>query len=180
MADIEHLRGDTVRVRGPIPVVVYEAAVQAAGTALHWRKTLFTILRTAGMKQHLVDSYETSGLSKFQIARDALDKFAAAGQNGWKAQRRFVAELANLPRADENAPDPVAGQKALDELRRVASDASLLISPEELDRRRKVAAAEDARAARSRRVAGLADVRSEFAELTKTTEPFRVTGGCRL
>lgn len=167
MSDLGPMRGDTATVHGPIPVVVYEAAVQAAGSALHWRSTLFTILRTAGMKQHVIDSYQTSGLSKFQIARDALDRFGSAGPNGWKAQRRLVAELANLEKPDPKAPDPAAGVEALRALRRVAVEAKLLVSSDELERRRRQATSQAEAEQRSRRSIALTQLHGEFQELSR-------------
>jgi hypothetical protein len=173
MGDREHLRGDTANVHGPIPAVVYEAVVQAAGSALHWREALFTILRTAGVKEQVVDEYRVSDLSKFQIAREVLRRRGSAGEPGWKVQRRLVAELANITKPDPKAPDQEAGREALEELKRLALDASLLVSPDELERRRARAEARAAAEDRSRRAEALASLHAQFNELHRSTDKQR-------
>lgn len=124
-----------------IPFAVFEAAVRVAGEALHWKRSLEQLLRSCGVSANGYARY--SHLSKYQIFRSIWDDLDQAGGRGRTVQRNLIAALANLDDADPKAPDPAAGRKAIEDLRRLAMQASLLVSPEDLarDERRRAAAA---------------------------------------
>lgn len=124
----------------PVPFPVFEAAVRVAGEALHWKSSLKQILRNSGVSENGYARY--SDLSKYQIFRHIWDDLANAGARGRKVQHNMIAALANLDGPDPKAPDPAAARKAIADLRRLAQQANLLVSPEDLAReeRRRAAA----------------------------------------
>jgi len=124
----------------PIPLSVFEAAVQVAGSALHYKTSLKQLLRNSGVSANGAEKY--SYLTKYQIFRNTWDDLDRAGLRGRKVQHSLIAALANLDKPDPNVPDAAAGQRALNDLRRLAHQANLLVSPEDLARteRRKAAA----------------------------------------
>lgn len=124
----------------PIPLSVFEAAVQVAGSALHYKNSLKQLLRSSCVSANGTERY--SGLTKYQMFRNTWDDLDRAGTPGRKVQGRLVTALANLDKPDPNVPDIAARQRAIDDLRRLAQHANLLVSPEDLARteRRNIAA----------------------------------------
>lgn len=124
----------------PIPLSVFEAAVQVAGSALHFKSSLKQLLRNSGVSANGAERY--SHLTKYQIFRSTWDDLDRAGTRGRKVQYRLITELANLDKPDTKVPDLAAGQRAIADLRRLAQQANLLVAPEDLARaeRRKAAA----------------------------------------
>lgn len=124
----------------PIPLSVFEAAVQVAGSALHYKSSLKQLLRNSGVSENGAERY--SDLTKYQIFRNTWGDLDRAGMPGRRVQQRLVAALANLDKPDPNVPDVAAGQRAIADLRRQAQQANLLVAPEDLARneRRKTAA----------------------------------------
>jgi hypothetical protein len=123
-----------------IPFPVFEAAVRVAGEALHWKRSLEQILRSCGVSENGYARY--SHLSKYQIFRSIWDDLDKAGARGRTVQHNLVTALANLDDADPKGPDPEAGRRAIADLRRLAQQAKLLVSPEDFirDERRRAAA----------------------------------------
>ena len=140
----------------PVPYAVYEAAVSVAGEALHWKESLERILRASGVAQKTYDRYEH--LSKYQILRNVWGDLDGVGTKGRVVQHRIVKGLANLDAPDPKAPDRAAGTRAIAELRRLATEAQILVSPEEAKRQAARAVAADAAdqvSARRERLDGL-------------------------
>ncbi|NNG38300.1 hypothetical protein HJ588_03300 [Flexivirga sp. ID2601S] len=128
----------------PIPLSVFEAAVQVAGSALHYKSSLKQLLRNCGVSENGAERY--SDLTKYQIFRNTWGDLDRDGVSGRKVQHRLVTALANLDKPDPNVPDVAAGRRSIAELRRLAQQAQLLVTPADLARaeRRKAAAAEAA------------------------------------
>lgn len=124
----------------PIPLSVFEAAVQVAGSALHYKSSLKQLLRNSGVSENGVERY--TDLTKYQIFRNIWGDLDRAGTPGRKVQHRLISALANLEKPDPKVPDIAAGLRALADLRRLAQQENLLVSPGDLARneRRKVAA----------------------------------------
>lgn len=161
---------------GPLPLAVWDAVVRVCGESFHWRRSVLTAPRRAGVAQHAVDRYDTSGMGKFLIARTALDELNRSGRRGWIVQRRLVAELANMSKPEEKAPDQRAGQEALAELKRVAFEAELLVNPNDLERRRRKEAARREREQLSRRTQAIADLNALFTELNASDKNEQARG----
>jgi hypothetical protein len=106
---------------------VFEAAVRVAGEALHWKSSLKQIMRSSGVSENGYPRY--SDLSKYQIFRHIWDDLANAGARGRKVQHNLIGALANLDGPDPKAPDVAAGRKAINDLRRLAQETNLLVSP---------------------------------------------------
>lgn len=147
----------------PVPYPVYEAAVAVAGEALHWKQSLERIVRASGVAQKTYDRYQH--LSKYQILRNIWGDLDAVGNKGRIVQHRIVKALANLDAPDPKAPDRAAGARALAELRRLATEAQMLVSPEEAERQARRAAAADAANEISIRRERLEALRQEFLAL---------------
>lgn len=124
-----------------VPFPVFEAAVRVAGEALHYKDSLKQIMRNCGVSENGYARY--SDLSKYQIFRNIWDDLSSAGTRGRTVQRKLIVALANLDGPHNKAPDPAAGRQAIDDLRRLATQAKLLVAPEDLERqkRRQMAAA---------------------------------------
>jgi hypothetical protein len=124
-----------------VPFPVFEAAVRVAGEALHYKDSLKQIMRNAGVSENGYARY--SDLSKYQIFRNVWDDLNNAGARGRTVQRNLIDALANLDGPHDKAPDPTAGRRAIEDLRRLATQARLLVHPEDLARqkRRQAAAA---------------------------------------
>lgn len=113
-----------------IPYVVYEAAKQVAGTALYWRNSLKQLLRTAGVSE--VGYERHAHLPKFQIFTQIWMELDRAGTRGRLVQKQIVQELANITTPEKQAPDQAGASRAIVELRRLATEEGLLVSPEQL------------------------------------------------
>lgn len=144
----------------PIPHAVFEAAVSVAGEALHWKDSLRQLLRSSGVSENGYERY--ADRSKYQIMRNIWADLDRAGDRGGQVQRRIVQELANLDTPDPHVPDVAAGRDAIANLRRLATDASLLVRPEEAERSARRAAAQQSRTLATTRGERLRDLNADF------------------
>lgn len=147
---------------------MFEAAVQVAGTALHYKNSLKQVLRNSGVKENGVERY--SNLAKYQIFRNIWGDLDRAGAPGRNVQHQLITALANLDKPDPNVPDVAAGQRAIADLRRLALQANLLVSPEDLardERRRATAAAVSASSLKWEQLAAL---NATFHELHRQSD----------
>lgn len=125
----------------PIPLAVFEAAVRVAGESLYWKDSLKRLMRSCGVSENGHARY--AALTKYQIFRSVWGDLDNAGVRGLKVQHNLIEALANLDSPDPKVPDRRAGQRAIDDLRRLAADEELLVSPADLRRDRlKAEAAE--------------------------------------
>jgi hypothetical protein len=122
-----------------VPFPVFEAAVRVAGEALHYKDSLKQIMRNSGVSENGYARY--SDLSKYQIFRNVWDDLNNAGSRGRTVQRNLIDAMANLDGPHSKAPDPAAGRRAIDDLRRLATQAKLLVDPEDLARQKRRSAA---------------------------------------
>ena len=152
----------------PVPISTIEAAIQAAGTALHWKRTAEQILRRAGVSQAGYDRYRD--LSKFQIFRSIFDDLDKAGARGWSVQQNIVQELAGLSHVEKKAPDPKAGEKALNELRTIAQQEEVLVSPEDAERVKRRTENQQERESSSKKRTAIEDLNAEFLELHRSDD----------
>lgn len=152
----------------PIPLSVFEAAVQVAGSALHYKSSLKQLLRNSGVSENGVERY--TDLTKYQIFRSTWGDLDRAGTAGRKVQHRLITALANLDKPDPNVPDVAAGQRAMTDLRRLAQKANLLVSPADLarDEQRKAAAAAAAESTLKRQQ--LAALNETFQEMHRRSD----------
>lgn len=146
-----------------VPHPVYEAAVAVAGEALYWKESLERILRASGVAQRAYDRYEH--LSKYQIVRNVWGDLDGAGAKGRIVQHRIVKALATLEAPDPKASNPAAGVRAIAELRRLAAEAEILVSPEEAERQRRRTASAEAASQLSARRERLALLHKDFLVL---------------
>jgi hypothetical protein len=149
--------------RAGLSTDVYEAVVAVCGETLYWKRTLKRIFRQAGVSQTAIDRYEALG--KFQMARAVLDALDNAGPRGAQVQRNLVNALANLAQPEDGVPDLAAGRQALEHLRAVAKAKSLLVDPEEEQRRQRQETAAAERLERSQREAKMLELRNQFRAL---------------
>lgn len=118
----------------PVPLSVFEAAVRVAGEALYWKDSLKRIMRNCGVSENGYARHAT--LSKYQIFRSVWGDLDNAGTPGRTVQHKLVVALANLDAPDVKVPDLAAGRQAIADLRRLANQEQLLVSPADLERER--------------------------------------------
>lgn len=147
----------------PIPVSIFEAAVQVAGSALHYKSSLKQLLRSSGVSANGAERY--SDLTKYQMFRNTWADLDCLGTSGREVQYRLVTALANLDKPDPNVPDVAAGERAIGDLRRLAQSANLLVSPEDLARTERRRAAATAAAESTSRREQLAALNDTFRSL---------------
>lgn len=162
--------GHAYRVE-PVPYSVFEAAVAVAGQSLHWKASLKQILRSCGVSENGYERYRD--LSKYQIMRNIWADLDRAGPSGRKVQHRIVRELANLHAPDPKVPDAEAGTQAIAILRRLATEAQILVSPEEAARKAKRAAAADAVSQLTTRRQRIDKLRDQFLSLHREDDKQR-------
>ncbi len=147
----------------PIPLSVFEAAVQVAGSALHYKSSLKRLMRNSGVSANGTERY--ADLTKYQMFRSTWDDLDRAGARGRKVQHNLITALANLDKPDPNVPDVPAGERAIDELRRLAQQENLLVSPEDLARAERRQAAVTAAAESASKREQLAALNDRFQAL---------------
>lgn len=155
----------------PISLSVFEAAVQVAGAALHYKNSLKQLLRNSGVSENGVERY--SDLTKFQIFRSIWGDLDRAGTRGRKVQHRIITALANLDKPDPRVPDVAAGEQAVADLRRLAQQANLLVSPTDQAREERRKAAASAVSASSLKRKQLAELNETFQELHRQSNKQR-------
>lgn len=155
----------------PVPFSVFEAAVRVAGQGLHWKHSLRRILRTSGVSENGYERYST--LSKYVIMRSIWDDLDRAGARGRRVQHQIIQALSNIDRPEDQAPDQAAGRAAIAELRRLATEAKLLVDPAELERTRRREATAAAIAEKSARRERLEALSAQFRELWREEDPQR-------
>ena len=146
----------------PVPLSVFEAAVAVAGGALHWKSSLRQIFRSSGLSENACNRYDS--LSKYQAMRTAWDELNGQGPKGRVVQHRLVRALANIDHPDPKCNQEM-GSRAIVELRRLARQAEILVSPEDAARQQRRAAAKAAAQKRDSRRDRLAVLRRSFNDL---------------
>lgn len=152
-----------------IPFVVYDAAADVAGKALHWHQSLKTVLRTAGVSEKGYARYQDQ--SKYRIFRNIWDDLGHAGEKGATVRRRIIQELANIDKPEDMAPDQQGGILAIQELKRLAKGAGLLVSPEELEKKKRDEAARKRARDREDRTSRLLNLNAQFRGLHDEKNP---------
>lgn len=163
----------------PVPFSTQEAAVEVAGSALHWRSSLERILRRAGVAQAAVDRNKQQ-YSKYQVIRAILGELESAGPRGWQVQRNIVIELSSLQRVEDKAPDHEAGKRAIEELRRIAENEKIIVSPEEAERKKKKEDYVEKAEQNERRAAAIDHLNSKFLSLFSIEDHQRQRRGYEL
>lgn len=118
-----------------VPTSVFEAAVEVAGKTFHWKNTLKQLLSNAGVDRNLIESYKDE--NKFTMVRQIWAILDGRGREGREIQRKIVAELASQEKPHRDAPDQEGGMEAIRELKRLALEHRILVSPEEQARKEK-------------------------------------------
>ncbi len=136
--------------------------MRVAGVALYWKSSLKHIFRASGVSENAATRYEQ--LSKYQAMRTAWDDLEGAGSRGRIVQKNIVQALANLEKPDPKV-DQEIGMRAIEDLRRLAKRANLLVDPEELKRRQRQEAVAGAAVTRAFRAERLAELKHEFHRL---------------
>ncbi|WP_368266674.1 restriction endonuclease [Corynebacterium ulcerans] len=117
----------------PIPFSISEAAVEAVGTAFHYKRPLFRLLVTAGVSPNFLRAQPQTA-SKFTIFRSVWEELDTRGTVGREVQYAILAQLVSMDAPLPEAKDPVMGSKNLEKLKKLVRDMGLLVSPEELIR----------------------------------------------
>ena len=127
--------GMTSNPYSPVPTSVFEAAVEVAGKAFYWKNPLLQLLSNAGVDRNLLEAHRED--NKFTMIRQIWGAMDARGSEGRAIQRKIVTELANLEKPLQDAPDQDGGKVAIQELKRLALEYRVLISPEEHERKKR-------------------------------------------
>ncbi|TWJ24750.1 hypothetical protein [Micromonospora endolithica] len=143
------------------------AAIAVFRDAFHWRDDIKAIFLDAGVSPNLYDKHDEPHKSKARIARSLLDDLRASGERGNAIIVRVVEELCRLNKPHRDAPDKRAGYLAIEELKRQAVEANILVSPERAAAEARRAAGRRQAAAVEERRAKIGSLRHSFLELNK-------------
>lgn len=94
-----------------------------------------------------------------------------AGEKGATVRRRIIQELANIDKPEDMAPDQQGGILAIQELKRLAKGAGLLVSPEELEKKKRDEAARKRARDREDRTSRLLNLNAQFRGLHDEKNP---------
>lgn len=144
----------------PLPAAVRAEVLNVVRTALHYRDDLKSLLLGAGVPPAIYNRYDHIDTPKVKILRYVLDELHQLGAPGWIVQRKIAVELCAMQRPGNDVADVKAGRAALEQLRRVAANASIIVDAEQ--------AAIDERKARAERQQRQIDERlREMNELSR-------------
>jgi hypothetical protein len=151
----------------PLPHAVRTEVQNVIWAAFYYRDDFKSLMLGAGVPPPIYNRYDNPDNAKVRIARAVLDELQELGPPGWRIQRKIATELCAMRRPANGVANVKAGLDALDQLRRAAGAANIIIDKEQ-------AAIDDrkARAARQQkqideRRALLAELSDRFAELAK-------------
>jgi hypothetical protein len=153
----------------PLPHSVRAEVQNVIWGAFHYRDDFKSLMLGAGVPAAIYNRYDDPDTAKVKIARAVLDELQELGPPGWRIQRKIATELCAMRRPSNGVADVKAGLAALEQLRRAAEAANIIVDTDQaaIDERK-------ARAARQQkqiddRQALLDDVSNRFAELAKDT-----------
>jgi hypothetical protein len=121
---------------------------------------------SAGVPRPSYDKYDDPTNSKAKIARLVLDDLGSR-PGGPAVQRKIVEALCRLTKPHKDAPDQVAGRRALAELKEEAKRVAVLVDPEEAAAQSRSAAAKRRSYAVATRRERLGELRDRFLVLSK-------------
>lgn len=151
----------------PLPHAVRAEVHNVVWAAFHYRDDFKSLMLGAGVPVAIYNRYDDPDIAKVKIARAVLDELQELGAPGWRIQRKIATELCAMRRPANGVVDVKAGIAALDQLRRAAEAANIIVDTEQaaIDER-KARAARQQKQAEDRR-ALLDDLSDRFAELAK-------------
>lgn len=145
-----------------LPFEIKEQIVQCFGTAFHYRDTMESFLRSAGVDAEIANRHRDH--PKFVWARYLLRDLEQT-ENGYLLQRRILTDLCKLKGLpDKAAPNPDAGLDALRKLKSLAVEHDLVIEGEKRNAKGRRADAEQRAKIRHERAQKLTELRKEFYE----------------
>ncbi|WP_156371162.1 hypothetical protein [Nocardia arizonensis] len=122
----------------PLPAAVQTEVLNAVWAAFYYRDDLKSLMLGAGVPPAIYQRYDHPDTAKVRIARHVLDELHQLGAPGWTVQRKIAVELCAMQRPANGVEDVKAGQAALEQLRRVAASANIIVDTEQaaIDERR--------------------------------------------
>lgn len=152
-----------------LPFEIREAVVQVCGKAFWLKDPLKSFLISAGVPAPLYDRYADE--SKYKIARHILADLDAMGDDGWVIQRRIVTELAQLRNIPDGAvTDRDGALSALSHLKELALANNLVVSEQRSASEQRAQDARRKQAALAARAEKLAELKSQFYEMTRAND----------
>ncbi|MEB3065038.1 hypothetical protein [[Mycobacterium] zoologicum] len=149
----------------PLPHSVRAEVLNVIWAAFHYRDDLKSLMLGAGVSPAIYNRYDSPETAKVKIARAVFDELQQLGPPGWEIQHRIAAELCAMRRPANGVVDVKAGGAALDQLRRAAEAANVIVDTEKAAiGERKARAAQKQKQIHARR-ALLDQLSDRFAEL---------------
>ncbi len=150
----------------PLSIAVRNEVLNVVWAAFYYRDDLKALMIGAEVPESLYNRYATTDNAKVKIARAVLDELRDLGDKGWRIQNKIVAELCQMDRPANGVADVKNGRAALQRLRRVAVDASIVVDTVQagIDGRRAREAARQSQI--QQRLAILGDLSDRFNELS--------------
>lgn len=149
----------SARTAEPVPTTVQRAIIAVCRDAFHYRDDVRAVFILTGVPRALYEKHDDpTAYSKAKIARAVLNELTDMGERGYAIQRKIVEELCRMTRPHPDAPDQKAGAAALNDLKREAQAALILIDPEQ-------AAANARRAAHQRRAIAIQERQTRLGTL---------------
>lgn len=102
-----------------LPYEIKDQIIQCFGRCFHYKDTVETFLRSAGVTRELANKYKNE--AKFVWARKVLNELEDS-DNGLIIQRRILTDLCKLRNVPEEVPDRNSGLDALRKLKTLANN----------------------------------------------------------
>ncbi len=114
----------------PLSAALKTEVINACRAAFYYRDDLKSLMLGAGVSAAVYNRYDHREIAKVKIARSIIDELHNLGPDGWRIQRKIVAELCGMTRPANGVEDVKSGKAALAELRRIASQDGIIIDTE--------------------------------------------------
>ncbi|MFE2961984.1 hypothetical protein [Nocardia tengchongensis] len=151
----------------PLPAAVQAEVLNAVWAAVYYRDDLKSLMLGAGVPPAIYQRYDHPDTAKVKIARHVLDELHQLGAPGWIVQRKIAVELCAMQRPLNGVADVKVGKAALEQLRRAAADASIIVDTEQAAIDERKARAERLQRQIDERLRAMNELSSRFTELAK-------------
>jgi hypothetical protein len=149
----------------PLPHAVRAEILNVVWSAFYYRDDLKSLMLGAGVPAAIYNRYDDPDKAKVKIARAVLDELQDLGAPGWRIQRKIATELCAMRRPANGVSDVKAGLAAIDQLRRAAEAANVIVDTEQAAiNQRKARAARQQKQIDDRREL-ISDLSNRFAAL---------------
>jgi len=149
----------------PLPHAVRAEILNVVWSAFYYRDDFKSLMLGAGVPAAIYNRYDDPDKAKVKIARAVLDELQDLRAPGWRIQRKIATELCAMRRPANGVTDVKAGLAAIDQLRRAAEAANVIVDTEQAAiNERKARAARQQKQIDDRREL-ISDLSNRFAAL---------------